>query len=62
MSTYNPKRFMVYVIKLDPAVLAHRKFRDDNPNYQSGKDCYYVAVVSQRSSEERELISLEIRV
>lgn len=46
MSTYNPKRFMVYVIKLDPAVLAHRKFRDDNPNYQGGKDCYYVGMTS----------------
>ena len=37
---------MVYVIKLCPAVLAHRKFRDDNPNYQGGKDCYYVGVTS----------------
>jgi hypothetical protein len=36
MPTCNPKRFMVYVIKLDLAVLAHRKFWDDNPNYQAG--------------------------
>jgi hypothetical protein len=51
MSTYNPKRFMVYVIKLDPAVLAHRKFRDDNPNYQQGKDCYYVGMTSNTPQE-----------
>lgn len=51
MATYNPKRFMVYVIKLDLAVLAHRKFRDDNPNYQSGKDCYYVGMTSSTPEE-----------
>ncbi len=42
---------MVYVIKLDPAVLAHRKFRDDNPNYQAGKECYYVGMTSSTPEE-----------
>jgi hypothetical protein len=51
MLTYNLKRFMVYVIKLDPAVVAHRKFRDDNPNYQAGKDCYYVGMTSSTPVE-----------
>ena len=51
MSIYNPKRFMVYVIKLDPTVLDHRKFLDDNPSYQSGKDCYYVGMTSSTPEE-----------
>ncbi len=51
MATYNPKRFMVYVIKLDAAVLRHRKFRDDNPKYQPGKECYYVGMTSSTPDE-----------
>ena len=32
----------VYVIKLDDAVLVSAKFRSQNPDYQPGKDCFYV--------------------
>ncbi len=42
----DPKRFMVYVIKLDIAVLQSRKFRDDNRDYLDGSPCYYVGMTS----------------
>lgn len=42
---------MVYVIKLDPAVLAQRRCLDDNPICQSGKDCYYVGMTSSTQDE-----------
>ena len=32
----------VYVIKLDASVLKSAKFRAQNPDYQEGKDCFYV--------------------
>lgn len=51
MATYNPKRFVVCVVKLGLAALAHRKFRDDNSNYQSGKNCYYVGKTSSTPQE-----------
>lgn len=39
MTTHN-----LYVIELDKAVLAHKKFTDENPHYniESGKACLYV--------------------
>lgn len=37
---------MVYVIKLDIAVLQSRKFREDNPGYLDGSPCYYVGMTS----------------
>lgn len=38
------KRYSIYVINLDPAVLKHRKFREANPHYdyESSKPCAYV--------------------
>lgn len=36
----------LYVIRLDDAVLRKRKFRERNPNYQSGKPCVYVGQTS----------------
>ena len=48
------KRFMVYVIRLDQVVLRSRKFKDDNPNYVAGKDCYYVGVTSCTPAERFE--------
>ena len=46
MATRNPKRFLVYVIRLDPAVLGRRKFRDANPDRLAESDCYYVGMTS----------------
>lgn len=36
------RRYRVYVIELDRAVLARRKFRSKNPQARPGKPCVYV--------------------
>lgn len=36
------ERFSVYVVRLDPAVLDVKKYRDKNPEYVDGKPCVYV--------------------
>ena len=46
MAEHRPKRFHVYVIRLDPIVLESRKFLDANPDYKVGQDCYYVGMTS----------------
>ena len=46
MATVSTERFMVYVIRLSLLVLQSRKFREDNPSYVDGKDCYYVGMTS----------------
>jgi len=51
MST-NAKRFNLYVIELDEAILKVRKFRDANPDYDPAKPCVYVGMTA-RSPEER---------
>ena len=38
--------YSVYVIRLDPAVLERKKFRDRNPHYLEGKPCAYVGMTS----------------
>ena len=37
-----PRTYFVYVIELEPAVLAVRAFRKRNPTYRDGKPCVYV--------------------
>ena len=46
MAERNPKRFRVYVIKLDAAVLASTKFRNANPQRVPNADCFYVGMTS----------------
>ena len=36
--------YHVYVVELDPAILARKKFRDANPRYVTGKPCVYVGM------------------
>ena len=38
------RHYRVYVIKLDGAVLNHRKFRDANPHHHPLKACVYVGM------------------
>ena len=47
-----PKNCNVYVIRLDPAVLTHRKFRKKNPDHDPRKPCVYVGM-SHRTPAER---------
>ena len=47
-----PKDHHVYVIRLNPAVLSHRKFREKNPGHDPRKPCVYVGK-SFRTPEER---------
>ena len=44
------KQYFVYVIELDPAVAALRKFQAKNPKYISGNDCVYVGQSSRKPS------------
>lgn len=37
-------RHNVYVVALDPAVLADRRFRARNPGYRAGMPCVYVGM------------------
>lgn len=43
----NDKRFSVYVIELDPAVLKHKKFRERNPDHDLKKACLYVGMTAR---------------
>ena len=40
------RRFNVYVIELDEAVLKHKRFREANPDRKEGKGCLYVGMTS----------------
>jgi|SRR5262245_40227584 len=44
--------FNLYVVLLDPAVLRHKRFREANPRYKTGKPCFYVGRTGL-SPEER---------
>jgi hypothetical protein len=46
------KRYNVYVVLLDPAVMRHRRFVDQNPNLAPHTICLYVGM-SGHSPEER---------
>ena len=37
----------IYVIRLDEKVLEERKFMEHNPQYQSGKPCFYVGMTGR---------------
>lgn len=39
-----PHRHHVYVVELDPAVLADRRFRERNPAWRKGMPCVYVGM------------------
>lgn len=54
MAKLKPKRFWVYVIRLDPAVLESKKFRDANPKRIKGADCYYVGMTGRTPQERLE--------
>jgi predicted GIY-YIG superfamily endonuclease len=45
------RRFTVYAIKLSPAVLTSRRFRDANPNYVDGMECFYVGMTAKSATE-----------
>ena len=40
------KNHSVFVIELDQKVLKHAKFQKENPQYQSGKPCFYVGATA----------------
>src|SRR4051794_35681414 len=46
------RRAHVYVVRLDPAVLKHRKFREKNPHHDLRKPCVYVGI-THLTPEER---------
>ena len=46
------RRFHVYVIELDRAVLKHKRFVAANPDYDPDKACLYVGMTG-RSPDER---------
>ena len=46
------KRFSVYVIELDQAVLKSKRFRDKNPDHDPEKPCFYVGMTA-RTPQER---------
>src|SRR5688572_892492 len=52
------RRFNVYVIRLSPAVLSKKAFRDCNSNHDPRKPCVYVGMTS-RTPEERLASHLE---
>ena len=45
-------RYRIYVVRLDNAVAAKKRFIKANPDYQSGKPCYYVGMTG-RTPDER---------
>ena len=47
-----PRRYSVYVIGLNRAVLAKRRFLAENPQYNPNKPCVYVGMTS-KTPEER---------
>lgn len=44
--TRDPRRYNIYVIELDSAVLEGDTFREANPDYIEGKPCVYVGMTS----------------
>jgi hypothetical protein len=52
MPQIKARRHSVYVIRLDPAVLGAKRFREANLNYVEGKPCVYVGMTGL-SPEER---------
>jgi hypothetical protein len=46
------KRFTVYAILLSPKVLTSKRFRDANPQYLAGRECFYVGMTA-RSPKDR---------
>lgn len=46
------KRFTVYAILLAPDVLTKKKFREANPGYIPGRECFYVGMTA-KDPEER---------
>lgn len=48
---YNPKRFNVYVIGLNRAVLRVPKFVRENPKYNPTKPCVYVGMTALSPQE-----------
>lgn len=52
LAKVQPKDHYVYVIRLDQAVLSHRKFSGKNPDHDPCKPCVYVGK-SFRTPEER---------
>jgi predicted GIY-YIG superfamily endonuclease len=52
MTTSLPKkRFTVYAIRLAPGVLQSKRFREANPDYVDGMDCYYVGMTARDPKE-----------
>ena len=45
------KRFFVYVIRLDRAVLQKKKFANDNLDYIAGMNCFYVGMTGKTPME-----------
>ena len=43
--------YRIYVIRLDPAVLQVKRFKNANPNHTSDKPCYYVGMTSCGADE-----------
>lgn len=54
----NKNKYCVYVIALKKEVLKEKKFTIMNPQYQQGKNCYYIGSTS-RTPEERLRIHVE---
>lgn len=55
--------YYVYVISLKKEVLKHKAFREANPDYIEGKECYYVGQTGKlprvRSEEHRTGLKLD---
>jgi hypothetical protein len=54
MPKTDTSRHNVYVVRLDPAVLEVKKFRDANPDYVDGKPCVYVGMTGLAPEERFE--------
>jgi hypothetical protein len=50
LPTDNPK-FRIYVVRLDDAVLSEKRFVKANPDYISGKPCYYIGMTGLTTEE-----------
>ena len=48
------RSFSIYVVRLDPAVLGRKRFRDRNPDYVPGKPCVYVGMTGLAPDERFE--------
>ena len=47
LSNLPVRRFTVYAIRLHGEVLQSKKFRDANPLYLAGSDCYYIGMTAK---------------